>query len=187
MKSFVPRSKTAVIVGAALSMMLATLFVAPPSADAQSVSFTRDLSIAQAATLGVSCNPIGTITEGGPLFDGQYCRPDGFLPVNNIVDCTDAASVFGLVFLFDDPTSTCYIDGYPGNGVSCEVPAVLLDGTSQMLSDGSPIAFVGCALPLLSDAATIMPPLPPVSMGGISFAAISAGTAACIDLSLIHI
>ena len=50
-----------------------------------------------------------------------------------------------------------------------------------MLSDGSPIAFVGCALPLLSDAATIMPPLPPVSMGGISFAAISAGTAACID------
>ena len=140
MKSFIARSRTAVIVGAALSMMLAALFVAPPSADAQPfVSFQRDLFIAEAAAAGIPCTPIGTITEdAGSNFNGEYCRPDGFTPVTDNADCVFAANFFGVNYLFDGPTGTCFIGFYAGNGVSCEAPAVFLDGTCLLYTSPSP-------------------------------------------------
>ena len=163
----VRQARIGLIIIAALSMMLAIIFVAPPSADAQGRQFFRDVPIAVAADLGVPCDPIGTVTDPAAPNPGEYCRAVGFVPVTSLAICQEASALFETLYLFDNPTSTCYVEGF-GTSNPCEPPTVFTDGTDQVLTDGQPFSFVGCNFPLLvmDSAVQPPPPPPPASMRG---------------------
>lgn len=147
------RSKTVVLLLAAVSLLLSLSVTSAPTAEAQApVVYDAPFNVGPGGACPAGTAFIGTV-DASPFpasIDGNYCQQHGFSPIQSEPSCL--ASPGGVWFGVAGGAGTCAIGGWsappsPASGADCQAPFVFGFGTAP----GAPGPANWCLIQLYSN------------------------------------